>query len=415
MGAQDLVKTGLRVLILEARNRPGGRILTDRTTFGCVVECGAHWIHGATKKNPLKQLADQLGLRRVVTHEDEALYNEQGEEYSSDEEEELENTFDKVGQKVMALKKQYKGRDMSIADAVELALGQVNIKGGDRKKAWHKQYAKLQIVSENAADWENISFLDWEEDESFGEKPEEMFPEGYDQIITGLAHGLDIRYEQIVQSINYRPGSVKISVGSGEVYWATRCVVTLSVGCLQADDIIFIPPLPAPKQEALRQVGMGVLNCLTLQFAQKFWPDRPNLFSSIKYHDVNVYDAHHCCGSYVLQIHRTGSASIAWESMPEEEVVNEGLQILRDIFHKKVRNIPRPIRWGLSRWNSDPFSKGAYSYTKIGGSRKSYKVIAEPIMQTVFFAGEHCHDQYNNTAHGALLSGHDTARQILNA
>jgi NADPH-dependent 2,4-dienoyl-CoA reductase/sulfur reductase-like enzyme len=76
--ARVLGAAGVRCTLLEARTRFGGRIHTDHTTFGFPIECGAHWIHGATKRNPLKQLADELGIQRVVTLDEEKLIDEHG-------------------------------------------------------------------------------------------------------------------------------------------------------------------------------------------------------------------------------------------------------------------------------------------------------------------------------------------------
>ena len=95
--AQNLTKQGLRCILLEARSRIGGRVFTDHTSYGAPVEVGAHWIHGATAKNPTKILADQLGITdRVVTKDEEILYFENGEQMESDDEDKFEEQYEKV-------------------------------------------------------------------------------------------------------------------------------------------------------------------------------------------------------------------------------------------------------------------------------------------------------------------------------
>jgi hypothetical protein len=93
--------------------------------------------------------------------------------------------------------------DISIAEAFERVI-KANVAAGRQELVL--AYARLQVTTELAADWTTISCLDWEEDEMFGEKPEEMFKEGYDQIPMALAKGLDIRLSHVATSVRYVAG-----------------------------------------------------------------------------------------------------------------------------------------------------------------------------------------------------------------
>ena len=75
--------------------------------------------------------------------------------------------------------------------------------------------------------------LDWEEDESFGDKPEEMFPGGYDQITTAMSQGLDIRLRHVVSNVDYTAQGVRVVCAGGQAYTGRACLVTLTLGCLQ--------------------------------------------------------------------------------------------------------------------------------------------------------------------------------------
>jgi monoamine oxidase len=169
------------------------------------------------------------------------------------------------------------------------------------------------------------------------------------------------------------------------------------------------PELPAAKVTAVNQLQMGVLNCLTLVFPNKFWPDDSHLWTPIDYCDVNIYDCYHCCGKPILQMHRTGSESVRWESMSDAAIAEEALDIMRKVFPR----MPAPTTFAYSRWNSDPFSKGSYSFARVGGSRRSFAECGRPVGSSLYFGGEHCHKEYNATAHGSLMSGRDNAQMIL--
>ena len=194
-------------------------------------------------------------------------------------------------------------------------------------------------------------------------------------------------------------------------YWS-RCGIPLLRGYLQAGDVRFVPPLPTSKTAAINQLGMGVLNCLTLVFPAKFWPDDSHLWTPFSYGDLNIYDCCHCCKNAVLQVHRTGRAAARWETLSDAEIVSEAMDALRHAFPKQAAHIPAPLAATYTRWQSDPFSKGSYSFARVGGSRRSFSQCAQPVGTTLFFAGEHCHAEYNATVHGALMSARDTAKQV---
>jgi hypothetical protein len=232
--ARVLNAAGLKCIVLEGRDRIGGRIFTDHTSFGCAVEKGAHWIHGATKKNPMKQLADELKIRRVVTKDEETLF-ENGKAFNSDEEDEMETQMEKLTETIL------RGRrgnpDCGMDRSVQAAVEKMGLTGAKKERLL--RFAKNQIVSESAGDLSAISTLDWEEDEYFGDVPEEMFPGGYDQIINALAQNTDIRLKHVVTNVEHNEKGAKVKCADGSVFEGRCCLITLTVGCLQAGDIKF--------------------------------------------------------------------------------------------------------------------------------------------------------------------------------
>ena len=144
--ARVLGAAGVRCTLLEARTRFGGRIHTDHTTFGFPIECGAHWIHGATKRNPLKQLADELGIQRVVTLDEEKLIDEHGTELGSDSVDELEAQMEKLTKTIYRCRKELRGKDCGLDRSLLLALDQLGLQPAMRERL--RQYAHSVIATE---------------------------------------------------------------------------------------------------------------------------------------------------------------------------------------------------------------------------------------------------------------------------
>ena len=143
------------------------------------------------------------------------------------------------------------GRDCSIAEGFQQTIA--NSKGSFDKELMLK-YAQMQITTELAEDWVNISCRDWEEDEAYGEKPEEMFRGGYDQIPNALSRGLDIRPNHVATHVHYGGDGCLVQCQNGQQFHSAQCVVTLTLGCLKAGDVVFTPPLSNEKLRGINDV-----------------------------------------------------------------------------------------------------------------------------------------------------------------
>ncbi|TAF48996.1 MAG: amine oxidase, partial [Oscillatoriales cyanobacterium] len=102
-----------------------------------------------------------------------------------------------------------------------------------------------------------------------------------------------------------------------------------------------------------------------------------------------------------------GKAIEAWS---DAQIIASAMETLKTIFGDEI---PQPIEAQITRWASDPFSLGSYSYNAMGSTPKMRQALAAPVGQALFFAGEASHRKFFATAHGAYLSGLRAARQIL--
>lgn len=406
--AYDLIKEGKKVIVLEGRDRIGGRQWTDRTWKKAPMDMGASWIHGI-KKNPVTELAEEFGLKTVVTDDENAvLYDKEGEEVSDEEFEEMESGLDEV---LEALEKKRKGikKDSSLGEMIEKYMEEEDYSEKEKKHIRFAVYSAIE--NDYAADSSDLSFLNWDADEEF-DGDEVIFPDGYDQISKNLAKGMDIRLENIVNKISYNDDGVTVKTDKG-TYSAEAAVISVPLGVLKKGKIQFDPPLPEKKQKSIDRLKMGILDKLYLKFDKVFWPKDSGwiLYMGEEkgdwYEFLNIY---HYTGEPVILLFNAGDDARKKEDIPDEKFVENTMKVLRKLFDE---NAPDPEDWLRTNWGKDEFSYGSYSHIPPGAGPEDYDEIAEPVNDVLFFAGEATSSEYPGTIHGALISGRRAAEEIL--
>ena len=182
---------------------------------------------------------------------------------------------------------------------------------------------------------------------------------------------------------------------------------------LQSGKVLFDPPLPNAKQEAIHALGFGVLNKLYLRFPDVFWQKRPEWIMHISAERgewCQWFNLYHYIEQPILLAFNAGRFGLAIEALSDEEMVAEAMVVLRKMYGE---DIPDPDAWLITRWASDPFALGSYSSPGVGSSDQTREMLAEPIANRLFFAGEATELNYPATVHGAYLSGQREAKRIL--
>ena len=269
---------------------------------------------------------------------------------------------------------------------------------------------------------------------------------------------------------------VRIQTASGEWFYGDLCVVTLPLGVLQnrnkQDSVVFSPSLPAHKNASIRKMGAGLMNKVVLQFPRVFWDANADLFGRVvDSQGQRVYktSTHHplhdglgalaskmmnnrgFCYMFVSasrmirsmkQKHEDDVDVDAGDDEPDEagdgdailycfisggaarlsefkaqssaETVSMVLSVLGRMFAGRLdeAHVPAPIATKVTRWGNDPFSRCAYSYVAKGCSGIDYDVLAEPVQDVLYFAGEHTNRKHPTTVSGAILSGWREAGRI---
>lgn len=404
--ARELTRRGYSVIVLEARDRIGGRTWTD-TSLGLPLDLGASWIHG-TNGNPLSKLADEAGAKRVRTDYDNITrYASDGRELSAREDAEIDEILETLEERIAEWQESF-DNDTSLQAALEAYLRAENLPAATLRKAWYA--VNTAIEHEYAADVADLSLYWFDSADDYG-GGDVIFPGGYGQLVSHLADGLDIRLGHIVRSVEAGPSGVRVQTDRGG-FEADKAVVALPLGVLKGQDISFNPPLPAEKRRAMARMGFGVLNKVYLQFERVFWERDAHLLGYVSERKgewcewLNLVPL---VGAPVLLVFNAGRFGLEIESWTDEQVLAEALAVLRRMYGADV---PQPRGWLVTRWGRDPFARGSYSSLMPGASPDDYDTMAAPVGKTLFFAGEHTHKKHPATVHGAYLSGLRAAGEV---
>jgi monoamine oxidase len=405
--ARALAEAGLQVLVVEAQDRIGGRILT-RHVGDEAIELGAEFIHGRPPE--LWALIDEAGLETYerdgaqVCFEEGALRDCGGE-------------MDSIFEPLERLK-DFNGPDMSFAEYL------------DRERTPMEQRGPMigYVEGFNAADHREISAASLgaqqKAEDASGSDHNYRLRGGYDQLPRYLSEritefGGRVLTGTAVKEIRWEQGLVEI-VSDLWNFSAPRAVVTLPLAVLQSGSMT-IEPQPTRILEAAKRLRMGQVRRFTLLFAERFWenlPPQPALgemsflfaFGEMPpvWWTTNPERSHTITGWV------GGPRSGALTGMDAKTLGRKACATLGRIFGLSKEKVHGLMRGCYTHdWQYDRFALGAYSYVATGGLKAS-RQMTEPVDETLFFAGEHTDvTGHWGTVHAAMRSGLRAAKQIL--
>jgi monoamine oxidase len=406
--ARELAAAGKQVLILEGRDRLGGRIWTDKT-LSSPLDLGASWIQG-TKNNPLTDLTSKFKIDTIKTNFDNSVtYDCVGKEIAGVKEEKMESEYKQLLKEINQLRKSKiskKEKDISLQEAVKQILSQKSLKDSQLKELNFN--LNIDIEHEYAADLNNISLFHWDSDEAFG-GDSVIFLKGYDQIIQKLAKDLNLKLNHIVQKIEWEK-KVKVTTNKG-TFEAAKVIITVPLGVLKAGKIKFIPELPERKRLAIKRLEMGILNKVYLKFSKVFWDETHFIYHipNKKGEWTEWLNLERFIKQPILLAFNSGSYAKSLEGLTDKKIVEGAMKVLRELYGQAIN----PKEYLITRWGKDPFSYGSYSHSAPGSIPEDYDALAEPVSKRLFFAGEATSRQYPGSAHGAFLSGKKAALLVL--
>lgn len=404
--AQELRKAGLKVIVMEGRDRTGGRIYTDNR-FGFPAEHGAQWIEGV-QGNPLTQLAQQLQLQTQMTDFDDVeFFSTNGQPSNTTELLAIERGFGMFERQIA----RYSGsNDTSVSSILQGISGLSD----DVRRC-----VKLVTEDGSGADLEDMSVKAALAGQGFP-GGDAMLVKGYSQFIENQAKELDIRLNQTLKTIDTREKTVKLTCQDGTVYQGAAVILTVPLGVLKAKPssqagITFLPELPAEKKKAIAESGFGLLNKIYIQFKQTFWSNQQAFLAVLppKEDDFVVFVNHaHSHQKPVLAAFVAASFARQLESMSDAQLTKAMVEKLRVVYGAKVKDedVEKVL---VTRWGQDPFSLGSYSFSPVNKFQWR-SALAAPVDNKLFFAGEAC-SAYNATAHGAYENGLTVGKNVATA
>lgn len=304
--ARKLTDEGLRVNVVEARARVGGRAWT-LSVEGMPTDLGPSWIHGH-KGNPMAQLLRAAGGRRH--HFDE------------------ENVAGRVSEGFRELERHTRKLDeLGPPDSTPISAALPSDPSPALRYAANTVYAQEYGAEPHelavTADREGVG----------GHGGDLLLVDGYEQLVSQVRGDLPVRTEAVVTEIRHDAEGTTTVLDTGEEIRGDHCVVTVPLGVLKAEKITFRPGLPEDKRNAVETLGMGLLDKLWLWFPEVFWDTEAHVLEWCDPQDPGLWswwvNGYRAFGRPVLLGFNGGDHAHALATLGDEEVVDSAMDALR--------------------------------------------------------------------------------------
>ena len=398
--ARTLAEAGLRVTVLEASNRVGGRIHTQHAG-DAVVELGAEFVHGRPPE--LWALIEEAGLA-IFELTGDFLRLEDGKLVTG-EEEERGNVLERLTELT--------GPDRSFVDYArsqglsdeQLAEEISYVEGFNAAIAGEASALALgrQQAAEDAIEGDRL----WRLTAGYQRLPEYLQTRMLD---AGGELVLGAQVSEIHWS--HAGARVRLTCADGRRWTADRVIVTLPLGVLQEGSVQFTPELPG-QQEAWKQMRMGHACRFTLVFRRRLWPETMSFLLTPAL-VTPVWWTARPAGDRTLTGWAGGPRASELLKRSHAELEHAALEAVAEIAGMDVEQVRAELEGFYTHdWDADAYARGSYSWVPVGGLEASAR-MSEPVDGTLYFAGEHTDTTGHwGTVHAAYGSGLRAARQLL--
>ncbi len=235
--------------------------------------------------------------------------------------------------------------------------------------------------------------------------------DGYTRLFEKFAAGLNIRYQTPVTQIRWNAARVEVQTEAGTTYTAKQVVITLPLALLQQNAVAFEPELPDSKLSAIHGLGSGSITKLILKFDRPFWERKQEIFLTTL--DTQMWwrpGWGQQNEQAILTAYTGAKGAEKLGSLGKKGAIQSALNDLEKMFGVELGDRLRDAMF--VNWQADPYSRMAYSYVPVNGAGLRSQ-LAQPLDQVLFFAGEATHPTRASLVHGALESGIRAAHEIL--
>jgi monoamine oxidase len=396
LGAANALKnSGLSVLVLEARDRVGGRAHTIMASPDVTFDVGCGWLHSADQ-NSFVKIAEDLNfeINKSLPPWRERAY---GRAFPQDDRDDFIRALDAFYDRAekAALEAEQSGRDVPASLFLE---------PGNR---WNPMIDAISTYI-NGCELDQVSILDMDayEDTDLNWR----IRRGYGTLIAAYGASCPLAFNCQVTLIDHSARRVRIDTSLGTLT-ADKVIVTVPTNLIADEAIRFHPALPA-KVDAARGLPLGLADKVTLALDEpEALPTEGNLRAATMRTAMGTYHlrpfGQPCIegffgGRFAQSLEDAGEGALAAAS------IDEIVSILGNDFRSKLRPLAE------SRWAHDPFARGSYSHA-LPGHAGDRAILAAPVDGRLFFAGEATSPEFFSTAHGARDSGEQAAGEVMAA
>jgi monoamine oxidase len=392
LGAAHALKdSGLSVIVLEARDRVGGRAWTVQASPEVTFDVGCGWLHSADR-NCFVGIAERLNFeinKDLPPWGDRAFGDVFPEREREDFGREIDQFYDRVSEAAQD------GKD---------APADRYLEPGNR---WNPMINAVSTYV-NGCELDRVSILDMDayEDTYFNWRVRA----GYGALIAAYGASCPVALNCNVTLIDHSGRRIRLETSLGTLT-AEKAIITVPTNLIADEAIRFSPPLPT-KVDAARGLPLGVDDKVTLALEDaEAFPKEGNLRGATMRTAMGTYHirpfGQPCIdgffgGRFARELEDAGDGAFAAQSIDE----------IAGYLGNDIRRKLKPLR--ESRWAHDPFARGAYSHA-LPGHAGDRAVLAAPVDGRLFFAGEATSPNFFTTAHGARDSGERAAKEVLAA
>jgi monoamine oxidase len=384
-----LASAGVEVLVLEARDRIGGRAWTGEAA-GFPVDFGCGWVHSADV-NPLSRPIEAAGftIDRSRPHWERQSLNV---DFSPEEQADFRRAFGELEERLEKAARD--GVDRPACDLLE---------PGNRWNVLLDAFSSFY----NGAEFDQVSVLDYAAYQDSGVNWRVV--EGYGAAIARLGDGAPVRTGVNVNLIDHN-GKDRIRLHTGQGTLEARAViVAVPTAVLVRETLRFDPALP-DKQAAAEGLPLGLADKLFLGLDEPGdLPVEGHLFGNVHQTEAGSYHLRPF-GRPMIEVFFGGRHAWALEAEGEGAFAAFAIEELVRLLGSEMRARLTPL--AATRWGVDAFAGGSYSHA-LPGHAGSRAILAAPVEERIFFAGEACSPDAFSTAHGAWITGFQAADAVL--
>lgn len=404
--ARNLMYNNKNVLVLEGRNRIGGRIHDIKTKEMGEIHLGASWLHHKGKYQILEDILNYYNVKylnndSLESNESMGIYTEKNGKLNEKD----NKLFSKILANMPKNIKKYgkKNPDYTVTNVVELISKKYNY---DKALINSLIVRSFEHCSMNADIMPALEFDGWEPNGKF-------IKDGFGKMIQQLSDGIQIKLNSKVNSIIQKDNYVMIKTNK-KTYYSKYVISTLPTGVLQSKQVKFTPKLPINKIQALNNLFSGSHEKIFLKFPHVFWDKDMDVFQ------YSTNKNRGACTQWYNILLKAENKNILYTNISgpnrnyAKKTDNQLKKICMDVLKKIFgENIPQPEAIYVTRWSQDKFTLGGpYAHPNKNGKMEDLSIIGCPFGR-IHFGGVDTSKNETETVEAAMLSGLRTSNEIL--